>query len=56
VDAAFEAIRASGAVDLTLEEARGYARRSAQALDGLPPGEALDLLRDIAAVGVERSR
>jgi geranylgeranyl pyrophosphate synthase len=56
VDAAIEAICASGAVDLALEEAKGYARRSAQALDGLPAGKALDLLGNIAVLGVERRR
>jgi len=57
VRAAIAAIRASGAIEVTLEEAHAHARHSQEALATLPPGnEARQVLCELAEYAVERRR
>jgi geranylgeranyl pyrophosphate synthase len=56
VQAAIEAIRASGAVDAALEEARSHARQAREALAGVPNNDSRRTLLALADYVVERRR
>ncbi|MCB9689623.1 MAG: polyprenyl synthetase family protein [Alphaproteobacteria bacterium] len=56
VDRLVREIRASGALDTALEDARGYVRMAVSALDGLPESTGLEALRVLAHHLVERVR
>lgn len=49
-----ESIRASGAIEQALEDARNYTERGIQALDGMPANDSLDKLIEIALKLTER--
>jgi geranylgeranyl pyrophosphate synthase len=51
---AVEAIRRSGATERALEDARAYASAAAAALEGLPPGPAVESLHGLARYVVDR--
>lgn len=51
-----EIVARRGGLDYARDKARHYAGLAEAALDGLPPGEALDALRDSVAYAVDRSR
>ncbi|MBN1977815.1 MAG: polyprenyl synthetase family protein [Anaerolineae bacterium] len=56
VRAAVEAIRASGAVDAALDEARSHARQAREALAAFPDGDSRRVLLALADYAVERRR
>jgi geranylgeranyl pyrophosphate synthase len=56
VQAAIEAIRASGAVEAALEEARAHARQAREALAGVPDSDSRQMLLALADYVVERRR
>jgi len=51
-----ELVRKHGGLDYAREQALAYARRAAEALEGLPDGPALQALRDSIVYAVERRR
>jgi geranylgeranyl pyrophosphate synthase len=56
VQAAIEAIRASGAVDAALDEARSHARQARESLATLPDSDSRQVLLALADYAVERRR
>ena len=55
VRSAVEAIRASGAVDAALDEARSHARQARESLAALPDGDSRQMLLALADYAVERN-
>ena len=54
--AAVEAIRASGAVDAALDEARSHAQKARESLVAFPDGDSRRVLLTLADYAVERNR
>ena len=56
VQAAMEAVRASGAIEAALAEARAHAARSREPLATLPDGDSRQMLSSLAEYVVARNR
>jgi geranylgeranyl pyrophosphate synthase len=56
IKSAVHAIRESGAIEASLEEARNFAQGSQAALKSIPPSEYRDALRELSEFVIERNR